>query len=94
MNRLGEDTRLPIVNIREGDVGILLGFPIGGLLFGASTGVDLLGVTGLLVGVFVSVTAMYSSSLNGWLSLFRINQGRGFSPDLNGSGPQTTSPRW
>ena len=30
----------------------------------------------------------------GWVSLFRISHGRGLSPDLNGSGPQMTSPRW
>ena len=44
-------------------------------------------------GVVVSVTVMHSSSPNGCLSLFRMSHGRGFLPDLNGSGPQTTSPR-
>jgi hypothetical protein len=68
MNRLGEETRLPIVNIREGDVGVLLGFPIGGLFFGATTGVDLLAVGGLLIGIFLGVTIVYAAppQLTAW----------------------------
>ena len=61
MNRLGEDSRLPIVNIREGDVGILLGFPVAGLFIGASSGVDFLGIALLLVGVFIGVTTVYAA---------------------------------
>jgi hypothetical protein len=68
MNRLGEDSRLPIVNIREGDVGILLGFPIAGLFIGASTGVDALGIGLLLVGVFLGATIVYAAppQLTAW----------------------------
>ena len=61
MNRLGEDSRLPIVNIREGDVSVLLGFPLTGLFVGASTGVDFLGITLLGVGFFLGVTTVYAA---------------------------------
>ena len=61
MDRLGEDTRLPIVNIREGDVGILLGFPVAGLFVGVSTGISFLGITLLLVGVCLGVATVYAA---------------------------------
>ena len=61
MNRLGEDSRLPIVNIREGDVSVLLGFPLTGLFVGGSTGVDFLGIALLGVGFFLGVTTVYAA---------------------------------
>ncbi|QLD90798.1 hypothetical protein HWV07_17805 [Natronomonas salina] len=61
MNRLGEDTRLPIVNIREGDVGVLLGFPVAGLFIGASTGFGALAITLLFVGFGLGVATVYAS---------------------------------
>ena len=68
MNRLGEDNRLPIVNIREGDIGILLGFPVAGLLLGTGTGMDLLGVALLVVGFFLAVVTVYAAppQLTAW----------------------------
>ena len=61
MNSLGEETRLPIVNVREGDVGILLSFPLGGLFVGATIGIDFLGVALFLLGVFLGVATVYAA---------------------------------
>ncbi len=51
MDRLGEGTRVPVVNVREGDLGVLVAFPIVGLLVGATLEVPLL--TGVLAGIGV-----------------------------------------
>ena len=61
MNRLGEDNRLPVVNIREADVGILLGFPIGGLLLGSTLGIELVTIGLALVGLTVGVAVVYAA---------------------------------
>lgn len=76
MNRLGEDNRLPVVNIHEGDIGILLGFPVGGLLLGASTGIDLLGIGLLLIGFLTAIVAVYAAppQLTAWEWLRNVNR--------------------
>ena len=61
MDQLGEETRLPLLNVREGDLGILLGFPLGGLLAGAAIGVDFLGVALLFAGFLLGVTTVYAA---------------------------------
>jgi len=68
MNRLGEDSRLPVVNIREGDIGVLLGLPIGGLLLGSLTGIDWLAIGLLLAGFSVGVALVYAAppQLTAW----------------------------
>lgn len=72
MNRLGEDNRLPVVNIREADVGILLGFPLGGLLLGATIGVELvtiaLACAGLTAGIAVVYAAPAQQTAWDWLT--------------------------
>ena len=55
MNRLGEDNRLPVINIREGDIGVLLGLPIGGLFLGSLAGSDWLSIGLLLCGFTIAV---------------------------------------
>nr|WP_321169711.1 hypothetical protein [Halobaculum salinum] len=42
MDAIGEESRLPIINVREGDVYVLIGFPTAGLLLGGLTGIDVL----------------------------------------------------
>jgi len=68
MNRLSEDNRLPVVNVREGDIGILLGFPLCGLLVGAGIGVDTLGIAFLFLGGLLGVTTVYAAppQLTAW----------------------------
>nr|WP_120246776.1 hypothetical protein [Halopiger aswanensis] len=61
MNHLGEENRIPIVNVDEGDVYILLGFPIAGLLLGGVSGVDALTLPLALVGLSLGVAAVYAS---------------------------------
>lgn len=68
MNRLGDDSRLPVVNIREGDVGVLLGLPIGGLLVGSLTGINWLAIGFLLAGFSLAVAVVYAAppQLTAW----------------------------
>ncbi|WP_263018126.1 hypothetical protein [Natronobiforma cellulositropha] len=61
MNELGDGARVPIVNVDEGDVYVLLGFPVAGLLFGGLTGVDALVLPLVLCGIVVGVAAVYAS---------------------------------
>ncbi|WIV68792.1 hypothetical protein [Natrialbaceae archaeon AArc-T1-2] len=61
MDELGEENRVPIVNLEEGDVYVLLGFPIAGLLLGGLTGIDALVFPFVLVGVVLGVASVYAS---------------------------------
>ncbi len=61
MDELGEENRIPIVNVDEGDVYVLLGFPIGGLLLGGLTGMDTLVFPLVLVGIVCGVASVYAS---------------------------------
>ncbi len=61
MDELGEESRIPILNIEEGDVYILLGFPIGGLLFGGLTGLDGAILPFVLLGVLLGGTIVYAA---------------------------------
>jgi hypothetical protein len=76
MNRLGEDSRLPVVNIREGDIGVLLGLPIGGLLLGSLTGSDWLAIGLLLAGFTLAVAVVYAAppQLTAWEWLSDISR--------------------
>jgi len=61
MDELGEESRIPILNIEEGDVYVLLGFPIGGLLFGGLTGLDGAILPFVLLGVVFGGSIVYAS---------------------------------
>lgn len=61
MDRIGEDTRIPVVNVREGDVGVLLGFPLGGLLVGSLAGIESLAIGLLVAGSTVGVAVVYAA---------------------------------
>lgn len=61
MDGLGEENRIPIVNIDEGDVYVLIGFPVGGLLLGSLLGVDILVFPLGLTGLTIAVAAIYAS---------------------------------
>ncbi|WP_201289521.1 hypothetical protein [Halobaculum saliterrae] len=60
MTQLGEAHRIPLVNLREGDFGVLVGFPVAGLLTG-SVLFDPLVVPLALVGLVVGVAAVYAA---------------------------------
>ncbi|MWV38817.1 hypothetical protein [Natrialba sp. INN-245] len=61
MNELGEENRIPIVNIDEGDVYVLLGLPIASLLLGGLIGVDGLVLPLVLIGITLGVASVYAS---------------------------------
>ena len=61
MDELGEENRVPIVNVDEGDVYVLLGFPIAGLLVGGFSGIDALVFPLVLGGVALGVASVYAS---------------------------------
>jgi len=60
MTRLGESHRVPLVNVREGDFAVLVGFPIAGLLAGSLLW-DLLVVPLALAGVAIGVATVYAA---------------------------------
>ena len=61
MNQLGEANKLPILNIREGDVPILFGLPLVGLFVGSTIGIDVLAIGLLLCGFTVGVAIVYAA---------------------------------
>ncbi len=61
MDELGEENRISLLNIEEGDVYVLLGFPIAGLLVGGFTGLDGAIVPFVLLGVIAGGAIVYSS---------------------------------
>lgn len=61
MGSLGEENRIPIVNVDEGDVYVLFGFPIAGLLLSGLTGIDRLVFPAVLVGLALGVATVYAS---------------------------------
>lgn len=68
MNQLNEDSRLPVLNVREGDVGVLFGFPLAGLLVGSLLNVEFLAIGLLLVGFSMGVAVVYAAppQLTAW----------------------------
>lgn len=61
MNQLGATNKLPILNIDEGDVGILFGLPLGGLLLGSASGIEWLAIALLLLGFTAGVAIVYAT---------------------------------
>ena len=76
MNRIDGDNRLPVVNIREGDVGVLLGLPISGLFLGSLIGSNWLSVGLLLGGFTLAVAVVYAAPppLTAWEWLGNIGR--------------------
>lgn len=61
MDELGEENRIPIINVDEGDVYVLFGFPIAGLLLAGLVGSDTLVLPFVLTGIVLGVAAVYAS---------------------------------
>jgi len=68
MNQFGEESRIPYLNIEEGDVGVLIAFPIIGLFIASLTGVESLALPFVAGGLGFGVAVIYVSPdhLNAW----------------------------
>ncbi|MGB9964054.1 hypothetical protein [Halobacterium hubeiense] len=68
MDQFGEDGRIPVINIDEGDVGVLIAFPVVGLLLAGFTGVESLALPLVAGGLGLGVAVLYVSPdhLNAW----------------------------
>jgi hypothetical protein len=61
MDVIGEQTRVPLLNIEEGDLYILLGFPVGGLLIGGLADLNALILPLTLVAGLVGVGIVFAA---------------------------------
>jgi hypothetical protein len=68
MNQLGEENRVPVFNIPEGDLGVLLGFPIAGLFLASLLDANVLLVPLVTAGLTVGAAAVYAApaQLTAW----------------------------
>lgn len=61
MNQIGEENRIPVINVAEADVGLLLGLPVTGLLGMAVLGFDALALPAMALGLTIAVALVYAS---------------------------------
>ncbi len=61
MDTIGDTSRIPILNIEEGDVYVLFGFPIAGLVGASLIGIDALTLPLIMIGIAVGVAVVYAS---------------------------------
>lgn len=61
MDVIGEESRIPLLNVEEGDVYVLLGFPIAGLFLGSVTGFEALVLPLVLVGLVFGIATVYAA---------------------------------
>jgi len=68
MDQFGDESRIPYLNIEEGDVGVLISFPIIGLLIAGLTGVDSLALPFVVGGLGFGFAVIYVSPdhVNAW----------------------------
>jgi hypothetical protein len=68
MNELGEERRIPILNVEEEDIGVLVGFPIVGLFAASLTGLEFLGLPLAAFGFALGTAVVYAtpSELTAW----------------------------
>ena len=61
MDTIGEENRVPVLNVEEGDLYIILGFPIAALFLGGLTGIDAIVFPLVLVGVVLGIATVYAA---------------------------------
>jgi len=68
MDQLGETSRIPYLNIEEGDVGVVIAIPIGALFLAGLTGIDSLALPFVAGGFGLGIAIVYVSPdhLNAW----------------------------
>lgn len=88
MNHLGEQRRIPLLNVEEGDVGLLLGLPIAGLFVGSLLS-NVLVLPLVLVGLTMGVAAVYAAPthLTAWTWVRDIARFYLFRPEMTLSRP-------
>jgi len=76
MNELGERSHIPILNIEEGDIGVLLGFPLSGILAGSLIGLEFLVLPLAVLGVLIGTAVVYAtpSELTAWTWLQDVSR--------------------
>jgi hypothetical protein len=90
MNRLCEPRRIPILNVEEGDVGVLIGFPIAGLFLGSLLS-NILVFPLVLVGLTIGVATLYAAPphLSAWTWLQDVTRYYLLRPEITLSQPVT-----
>lgn len=61
MDSIGVETRLPVVDLREGDVGVLLAAPLAGVLVGSAVGIGIVTIGLLLAGCTLGIAIVYAA---------------------------------
>ncbi|SFR97243.1 hypothetical protein SAMN05216559_1816 [Halomicrobium zhouii] len=61
MNVVGEESRVPVLNVREGDLLVIVGFPFAGFMLAATIGIDLLIVLLSFCGLVIGSTVLFAS---------------------------------
>jgi len=91
MSQLGEPYRVPLVNLREGDFGVAVGFPIAGLVI-ASVTVPALTVPLVGLGALIGVIAVYAAPphLTAWTWLRDLSHYYGWQPRYTLTAPDET----
>ena len=74
MNDLGEESRIPVLNVEEGDIGVLLGFPLTSLFIASFTGLGFLALPLAAFGLTVGTAVVYASpsELTAWAWLQNV----------------------
>jgi hypothetical protein len=88
MDELGEEQRIPLFNVKQGNVGVLFGFPIAGLLLGSLISHALV-LPLILVGVTLGVATTYAAPphLTAWTWLRDTTHHYLFRPRMTLSQP-------
>ncbi|MFB6188969.1 MAG: hypothetical protein ABEI57_03720 [Halapricum sp.] len=68
MNQLGEENRIPVFNVPEGDIGVLFGFPVVGLFVASVIDANLLLLPLTLLGLLLGTATVYAApaQLTAW----------------------------
>jgi len=90
MNQFGEESHIPYLNIEEGDVGVLIAFPIVGLFVAGIAGVESLALPFVAGGLGLGVAIVYVSPthVNAWTWTKDVSR-YAMRPQITFSAPST-----
>lgn len=96
MNEFGEESRIPVLNVEEGDIGVLLGFPLAGVFLGTFAELDVLVLPLAAFGFALGTAVVYATppELTAWVWLrdvfrFYVKRPRVTHNEPTGSDGQT-----